>query len=197
MSHSRLPAFIVQKAKLKPSKLQKARQDKRELGDVGTPEIHKRMMVQKEVRERTANGQPRVYGGRVKDQTPIDRYFLRGQLDPDKQRNYILFQAAERLRTDFYYSGLQAHTTSSFEPRVSSGIVDKTANLRVDCLKKYKTAVNSISQTLRPVLIRVCLDEEAANTWAIHNGQSSESGIVVLRLALQELAHHYGLIKLS
>ena len=166
-------------------------------GDCGTQELRKNHTVEIEVRDRASSGQPVKYGARVKDQTPIDRYFTRCLLDKNADKNYILFQAAERLRTDFYYSGLQDHTTSSFEPKISSGVFDKTANLKLDSLAAYRNAIKAINGTFASILVRVCLDEEVAQDWAAANDCTEDSGIVVLRLALRELAAHYGLMKLS
>ena len=83
----------------------------------------------------------------------------------------------------------------SFEPRVkgSAGMLD--ADRQVDAWKWYKKAMDAVGQTLRPVIFYVCIAGEAANEWARRNAMLPEAGLSILRLALAELAHHYGLCK--
>jgi hypothetical protein len=46
------------------------------------------------------------------------------------------------------------------------------------------------------VIFYVCIAGEASNDWARRNAMIPQAGLAVLRLALAELAHHYGLCKL-
>ena len=68
--------------------------------------------------------------------------------------------------------------------------------MQMDAEKRYKKAMNSVGQSLRPILFYVCLAGESANDWARRNAMIPQAGLSVLRLALAELAHHYGLAKL-
>lgn len=123
----------------------------------------------------------------------MDRYFQRRLLDKDGDKNYILFHAGERLMADFYYSGLVCKTTASYEPRIKG--VYNFMEHREDKIRHYKSAMKDVPETLRHILVHVCCLQGAANEWATTQGHNPESGIVVLRLALTELALHYGTLK--
>ena len=56
--------------------------------------------------------------------------------------------------------------------------------------------MNGVGQSLRPILFYCVLAGKSANDWARRNGMIPQAGLSVLRLALSELAHHYGLAKL-
>ena len=68
--------------------------------------------------------------------------------------------------------------------------------MQMDAEKRYKKAMNSIGQSLTPILFYCVIAGESANDWARRNGMIPQAGLSVLRLALAELAHHYGLAKL-
>lgn len=192
LKRSEAPAFlvIVRKTRRKPVEAAPVRFE----GDTGNPALRSHHLVSIEARARSSTGHATIMGARVKDQTPMDRYYLRQQLGADPHKNYVYYQAGQRLRSDFYYSGLQLHTLSTFEPRVSSG-KDHSANIKADAVKRYKNAMKEIPQGLKAILVHVCCLEGTAQDWAMRNGQSKDAGITVLRLALEELAGYYGLIK--
>lgn len=129
------------------------------------------------------------------DQTPLDRYFQRGQLDGIVETNAILYDAGSRISRDWYESGLQQHTSSNFEPRIAGTAGDRVDDIRIDALKRYKNAMDALPSSMRSVIRDVCCMGETAQMWALSNGQSKDAGITVLRLALYELAVYYGLIK--
>lgn len=221
MKASELPKFITlgkKRPKKKPQPIT-AR------GDTGTPEMKRRMLeadignmtpiqfetyrtskgagmkvgVAIEARARASTGHETVVGGRVESQIPFDRYKARQELDPaNSWRNGVLWEGGERLRKDFHASGLTARTCSSFEPRIKGGgDMQWEADTRVAALVRYKRAMNGISQTLRPVLFYVCIAGETAKDWAVRNAKAPQSGIEILRLALAELAHYYGFVRLK
>ncbi len=137
-------------------------------------------------------------GARVESQLPLDRYKNRSELDPDNAwRNLMLWEAAERLRRDFEASGMAPKVCGSFQPRVTGGKGIMEADHQIDAWKRYKKSMDSVSQTLRQILFYVAIAGEAANDWARRNAMIPQAGLAVLRLALAELADHYGLCKLS
>lgn len=190
MKRSEAPAFLLERRKLGKRLQRPIRAD----GDAGSANLKRHFTVTLEARERSSTGHPTVIGARVMDQTPLDRYHLRKQLATDKLRNTILFTAGEKLRSDFYYSGLQLHTCSRFEPATSRS-TEPLANVKVAALQRYKSAMKHISETLKPILVHVCCLEGTAQDWAVKNGQHKDAGITVLRFALEELASYYGMIK--
>lgn len=166
-------------------------------GDTGTPEMKQRQRVVLEARQRSSTGQPTMIGARVEAQFPHDRYKQRNQLDPTNAwRNERLWDAAERLRQDFDMSGMAPRTCVSFTPRVTGGNQTWQADIRADAEKRYKKAMAAIGPTLRSVLFWICITGEYASDWAVRNVMDPKRGICVLRLALAELAHHYGYVKL-
>jgi hypothetical protein len=200
---SEAPAFLVEKRTIPRKKhvlTGKTARKKGALrvdGDTGTADMKKRQVVVMEVRERSSTGHPTSVGARVEAQLPHDRYKVRKQLDPKNEwRNLMLWQGAERLRQDFDASGLAPRMCSSFEPRVSGGNRQWEADKQVDALKRYKKAMDAVGMTLRPVLFWVCISGAYASDWAVRNSMDPKGGICVLRLALAELAHHYGYIRL-
>ena len=85
----------------------------------------------------------------------------------------------------------------SFQPRITGSSSNWDADHKVDAFKRYKKAMAGVGQSLRPIIVSVCLMGESANDWARRNGMNPDVGITVLRLALGELAHFYGYVKLE
>lgn len=195
VKRSEAPAFLLERRKLLSRKRPTAKPIRAD-GDTGSLELRNHHTVILEARKRTSTGHVASVGARVIDQIPLDRYYLRKQLSPDKTRNDILFTAGTKLRNDFYYSGLQLHTMSRFEPATSRS-TEPLANIKISALQAYKSAMNHVSQTLRPILVHVCCLQDTAQDWASRNGQQKDAGITVLRLALEELAIHYGMLKVN
>jgi hypothetical protein len=189
----RSPARAALKTARKRGKVAAARYD----GDTGTPEMKQRQKVLIENRGYSSTGHVTSVGARVESQLPLDRHKNRNELDPGNTwRNLMLWEAAERLRRDFEASGMAPKVCGSFQPRVTGGKQTWDAEHQVDAFKRYKKSMDAVGQTLRPILFWVCIGGESANDWARRNGMLPQAGITILRLALAELAHHFGLIKL-
>jgi hypothetical protein len=207
MKLSEAPAFIREKrtiparqparAALKTARKRGKTQAVRFEGDTGTPEMKKAQKVLLEVRERSSTGHATSIGARVESQLPLDRHKNRNELDPTNAwRNLMLWEAAERLRRDFEASGMAPKICGSFQPRVTGGKQNWDSDHQVDARKRYKAAMNGVGQTLRPILFWTAIAGESANDWARRNGMLPQAGITILRMALSELAHHFGIIKL-
>lgn len=111
-----------------------------------------------------------------------------------------LATAAERLRRDFEIGRLQPRVTANWSASVasgrrsgdSSGLTDLTdmalaARLRVD------RALRDIGPDLSGVLIDVCCFLKGLETVERERQWPARSAKLVLRIALQSLARHYGL----
>lgn len=205
MNPDQAPAFLTRGTKKKPPVKPRRRirsEVMRFAGDTGTHELKKRYSesygagaVAIEARARTSTGQETIVGARILHQLPLDRYRERRELDKDEWRNLRLWDAAERLRNDFHISGMQGKVCGSFEPRITSGQQQWTVEAKVSAFQRYKAAMNGIGTSLRSIAYYVCIAGEAANGWAVKNGKREDDGIVILRLALTDLAYHYGYIK--
>lgn len=202
MKASEAPAFLKRavptRAKLKTARKRSKARPERFAGDTGTPEIKLRQKVLIEARQRSLKGEPTVVGARVEAQFPHDRYRVRNQLDPaNAWRNDRLWEAAERLRKDFDASGLGPKLCSSFMPRVTGSSGTLGSDKQMDAQKRYKKSMNAISMTLRSPLFYIVIAGEAASDWAARNAIAKDAGLAILRLSLAELAHFYGMIKMS
>lgn len=87
-------------------------------------------------------------------------------------------------------------SAGSFRPRVTGGPRTLEADHQIEAWKRYKKAMDAVGQSLRRVIFYGCIAGEASNDWARRNAMIPQADLAVLRLALAELAHHYGLCKL-
>jgi hypothetical protein len=207
MKPEEVPAFIREHRTIVRSKparaaLKTARKRSKSValrfdGDTGTPEIKLRQKVLIENRGYSSTGHVTSVGARVESQLPLDRHKNRKELDPKNAwRNLMLWEAAERMRRDFDASGMAPKVCGSFQPRVTGGKTTWDADHQVDAFKRYKKSMNAVGNSLRPILFWVCIGGESANDWARRNGMNPDAGLPILRLALAELAHHFGIVKL-
>jgi len=108
----------------------------------------------------------------------------------------MLWEAAERPRRDFEASGLPLKICSSFAPRVTGGkglwrpITWSTGGsaTRKQWIISAKLSGRSFSTSASAA--------RPAHDWARRNGMIPLAGLQILRLALAEIAHYYGLAKL-
>ena len=196
-------APIVVKATIKPRK-GRSQPAQAVRGDIGTPEIRKRMSVVLEPRAHTSTGYVTEVGARIRDQTPLDRYFSRRELSPDADRNKLLWQAGERLRSDFYDSGRGPKVSSTLKPRLFCGggyaSADDMAVRKETAERRFKNAMNEMGQgplgeAARSILMHVCLLEGTTAEWALAHGKDKRGGMLMLQTVLTELAFKYGMIK--
>ena len=103
-------------------------------------------------------------------------------------------QAGERLRTDFTVADLMPHVTTNWDnPLASGGAAPSTANdTMTDARGRVHAALESVGPEFAGLLLDVCCflkgleDIERERRWP------PRSGKVVLQLALDRLARHYG-----
>lgn len=124
---------------------------------------------------------------RVETQTVLDRYLKRGQID---RRGY---EAGGRLYGQWRAAGRQQVATGAYGVRIAGGRREEMSEHQADMQRRYSAALAAVGRQLAPVLVSVCLCDEPARSWATGRGKAPQSGIVVLQLALDALADHYGL----
>lgn len=133
---------------------------------------------------------------------PLDRYKSRAQLDSNETTNMVRWLAGDRLRTDWYLSGLEPRMVANLQgsgggtgdPRSFVPASERAAEAR----DRFRDAIRAVGIRLCPVLIEVVCCERSAHDWAHsagHRGkvQCQYIGMTTLRIALDTLADHYGL----
>lgn len=133
---------------------------------------------------------------------PLDRYRSRNQLDSDEATNAALWLAGDRLRTDWYNSGLEPRTVANLQgsgggsddPRSCVPASERAAMAR----QRFRDALRSVGIRLSPVLVAVVCSEKTVSDWAHSAGHRGKTecqivGMTTLKLALGSLADHYGL----
>jgi len=169
----------VSKARKKPP-LPKAQPRTREGADIGPPERYRHGdIIQSEPGEEAG-----VHFHRVMTQNVLDRHLAREQIS---QRQ---FDAGMKLFRLWRASGGSPRVIASYGPRVEGArdITDRQAVLRGSV-----TEVLRAMGRLSGILVHVCLCDETARDWATARGQAPQSGITVLRLALDVLADYWRL----
>jgi len=103
-------------------------------------------------------------------------------------------QAGERLRRDFTVADLMPHVTTNWDnPLASGGAVASAANdTMTDARRRVHAALEAVGPEFAGLLLDVCCflkgleDVEREQRWPLRSGK------VVLQLALERLARHYG-----
>lgn len=110
------------------------------------------------------------------------------------------FHAGERLRADFWFAGLTPRVTTNWSPAGSGGRAAPGLGLElkdniVAARERVHRALAAVGPELAGVLIDVCCHLKGLEEAERQAGWPARSGKVVLQLALQRLARHYGLIR--
>jgi Domain of unknown function (DUF6456) len=134
-------------------------------------------------------------------QAPLDRYHARGELDPhNRERNGILFKAGEMLRADWFHAGLEPRAVANLLGTGGglSGYGMAASEAQLVARQAFRRAVDAVGRRLAPILVHVCCEDRVASDYAIQHGargsQASLIGVTTLRIALEALADHYGLL---
>jgi hypothetical protein len=123
----------------------------------------------------------------------------------DKQGRPLLsnhaFDAGERLRADFWFSAMTPRITVNWNPvssdrsaqRSPAGEgLDMSDNV-VAAKQRVRQALAAVGPELSGILIDVCCHEKGIEDSEREVGWPVRSGRIVLQLALERLARHYGL----
>lgn len=110
------------------------------------------------------------------------------------------FQAGERLRADFWFAGLTPRVTTNWSAVGGSGGAAPGLGLEmkdniVAARERVHRALAAVGPELAGVLIDVCCHLKGLEDAERRAGWPARSGKVVLELALQRLARHYGLMR--
>jgi hypothetical protein len=109
--------------------------------------------------------------------------------------------AAERLRRDFEIGRLQPRVTANWSASVSdgrrsgdnTGLTDLT-DMALAARQRFDRAVRAVGPELSGVLIDICCFLKGLETVERERQWPARSAKLVLRLALERLARHYGLM---
>ena len=110
-----------------------------------------------------------------------------------------LIEAGERLREDFELAQMGPRITQNWERFLTAGGRDSMAVGRgmaegpQDARVRVAKALEALGPGLSDIVFRICCFLEGLETAEKRLGWSARSGKVVLKIALERLAQHYGL----
>ncbi|WP_233713199.1 DUF6456 domain-containing protein [Amaricoccus solimangrovi] len=109
-----------------------------------------------------------------------------------------LIEAGERLREDFELAGLGPRVTQNWERFLTAGASrgapgPRDAEGSPDARTRVAKAMEALGPGLSDIVFRICCFLEGIETAEKRLGWSARSGKVVLKIALERLAAHYGL----
>lgn len=122
----------------------------------------------------------------------------------DSQGNPLLsaaqFEAGERLRRDFERSQIRPHVTANWDaevktPRRSGGGAGRTEQVSDAALaakRRFQVALDTVGPELASVLLETCCYLNGLSAAERRLGWPRRSGKLVLNIALNTLARHYG-----
>ncbi len=134
-------------------------------------------------------------------ESPLDWLYRRR----DKQGRPLLsdhaFKAGERLRADFWFAAMTPRITASWSPVSSERCAQRSApgdgldmsDNVVAAKQRVRQALAAVGPELSGILIDVCCHEKGIEDSEREVGWPVRSGRIVLQLALERLARHYGL----
>ncbi len=112
------------------------------------------------------------------------------------------FEAGERLRTDFTFGQLMPSVTARWSPvgahdgrpRASSNSAGDLTDNALAARERVRRALDAVGPELAGILVDVCCYLKGLESAEKAQGWPLRSAKVVLQLALQSLARHYGLL---
>ena len=146
----------------------------------------------RELVERTLGGEDGARGRRVMvnvAESPLGWLRARGLVTPRQ------FEAGERLRADYERASLGPSVTMQWSARVDGsrgGMADDTATAQLAAKRRFDAAVAAAGPGLADILWRVVCAGEALPAAEKAMGWPARAGRLVLTLALDRVASHYG-----
>jgi hypothetical protein len=124
-------------------------------------------------------------------ESPLARLRFRGQLTP------VQYEAGERLRQDFTLAGLMPRLCADLTAPISNSArgassVPMTEKL-IAARQRFRLAMASVGPGLSDLLFDVCCHLKGLETVEATNAWPVRSAKVVLYIALDRLAAHYGI----
>lgn len=111
-----------------------------------------------------------------------------------------LIEAGERLREDFELAGMGPRVTQNWDRFLTAGSSRGAAGARdgetgsPDARTRVAKAMEALGPGLSDIVFRICCFLEGLETAEKRLGWSARSGKVVLKIALERLAAHYGIL---
>lgn len=109
----------------------------------------------------------------------------------------VQLQAGERLRAEFTRAQLMPRTTSNWTAAVSDGARGASPSTFTDTMiaarQRVRHALDAVGPEFSGLLVDVCCFLKSISDIENERGWPARSGKVVLQLALDRLARHYGL----
>jgi hypothetical protein len=128
-------------------------------------------------------------------ESPIARLRIRGQITP------VQFEAGERLRQDFTLAGMMPRLCADLSAPISNSARGaKTAPMTeklIAARQRFRLAMASVGPGLSDLLFDVCCHLKGLETVEAANAWPMRSAGIVLRIALDRLAVHYGIASQS
>jgi len=119
---------------------------------------------------------------RVQTQTALERYCLRGQLDPaDPAENRRRFDAGQRLLRDWLLAGMEAPQTAHYADRVDGTRRPDVTGGAEDARRRFRLAIRAVGKVAAGETIEVCCTGNPVG----------RTGLEILRRGLAVLADHY------
>jgi hypothetical protein len=111
------------------------------------------------------------------------------------------FDAGEKLRADFWFAQMTPRVTANWSMLLSAGgsqrgAPDRGPDLRdsvIAARQRVRRALSAVGPDLAGVLIDVCCHLKGLEESEKASGWPQRSGKVILRIALGQLARHYGI----
>jgi hypothetical protein len=129
--------------------------------------------------------------------------WLRSRRDGDGNPliSEVQFDAGERLRADFWFAQMVPSVTSRWDftgagsgvRRASPGAGVELADNVMAAAERVRRALAAVGPELDGVLIDVCCHLKGLEDVERRAGWPQRSAKIVVRIALERLAHHYGL----
>ncbi len=122
-------------------------------------------------------------------ESPLSRLHLRGQVTPAQ------LEAGEKLRQDFTLAGMMPRLCADLTAPISGGGA-KSAPMTekiIAARQRYRLAMASVGPGLCDLLLDVCCHLKGLEAIEANNEWPARSAKVVLQIALDRLAAHYGL----
>lgn len=130
--------------------------------------------------------------------------WLRGRLDKDRKPmiDDAQFRAGERLRADFTRAQMEPRVTAKWdavassrrERRGSANDAQMLSDTALAARQRVERALQAVGPDFASILLDVCCFLKGMEETEKQNGLPQRSGKIVLKLALNALARHYGMI---
>ncbi|MGA9795817.1 MAG: DUF6456 domain-containing protein [Rhizomicrobium sp.] len=125
-------------------------------------------------------------------ESPVGRYFAHGAIDA------VQFAAAEKLRRDFTLAQLMPRLAADWSAPAASGTrgaggAPHVSDTVLAAKQRFSNAMRAVGPGLSDLLFDVCCYLTGLESVETRQGWPRRSAKVVLQLALDRLAAHYGL----